>query len=319
MVKKKYKNTSKVDLFAHLLLSVKFLRFSFFFYSFLCFLFWFLNCLEVDWLYLFNWLFIIPYKIVRLFYTPKGVSVDFSLAFIGMATIILGFLADFFVSSIYQIIENIKEEEQRKLRQRKNKKNIERNKILYSETKKEISDFVPLEPEKLIFLLSININKIKKTETDTDLSYDELELWKQRVIKKLVLNLQDTNPMQKGYYRKNLFLVYKNFNYADKFLYFLNVGLQSIVNEFKQYKIRVSFSFVISALNITDNMEKELDLMDTIILLNFVNEFVVTNKFKCTYKAMETQKYDLLPKGEFNLSKHLSISNRQMVYVLTNK
>ena len=81
-----YKGNNKtliqLNTLAQILYGAKFFRFAFFFYSFLSFIFWFLNCLEVDWLYMFNWLFIIPYQIVTVFYTPQGVSADFSLAII---------------------------------------------------------------------------------------------------------------------------------------------------------------------------------------------------------------------------------------------
>ena len=94
----------KINTLTQLLFCVKFFRFAFFFYSFLSFVFWFLNCFEVDWLYLFNWLFVIPYQAVSKFYKPEGVSADFSLAIIGGITLLLGFifnsLVDYIINKI---------------------------------------------------------------------------------------------------------------------------------------------------------------------------------------------------------------------------
>ena len=119
----------KLNTFAQLLLGVKIFRFGFFFYSFLSFVFWFLNCFEVDWLYLFNWLFVLPYQLVSHFYTPQGVSADFSLAIIGGLSLLLGFIFDFAVNSLYTKIVLLEEEEERRVKQRRMKeKQINRKK-----------------------------------------------------------------------------------------------------------------------------------------------------------------------------------------------
>ena len=80
---------------------VRHLRFVFYFYSFLCFAFWFLNCFEMD-LYRFNFLFIGPYKIVRaLGYRVDGVSIDFSLVIIGVLSLAVGGIIDFVCNNMY--------------------------------------------------------------------------------------------------------------------------------------------------------------------------------------------------------------------------
>ena len=124
--------------------------------------------------------------------------------------------------------------------------------------------------------------------------------------------------MQKGYYRKNLFLMYKDFNYVDDFVYYIKPTLDSIVLEFRRYGIALSFSYVLSAIAKMETLEKELDCMDTILSLNFVNDFIVTNRFKITYDNKATHQYSMLLKGEYNLSKNLSISNKQPLYSLSD-
>ena len=306
----------RLNTLAQILYSVKFLRFAFFFYAFLSFVFWFMNCLEVDWLYLFNWLFVVPYSIVSRFYTPQGVSADFSLAIIGGIALVLGFVFDFGCNNLYDKILIMEEEEERKIKQRRMKEKRENKKQVLPVTP---SDTAPFENSKLLFLILPHANKIKRKKDDLELTFQEVELWKQRINKKLIENISYSKPMQKGYYRKNLFLMYKDFNYADDFVYFMKPTLDSIKLEFRKYGISVAYSYVLSALTDLQMLEKELDCMDTILSLNFVNETIVTNRFKVTYDNKATQQNNLQLKGEYNLSKNLTVTNRQPLYSLVDK
>lgn len=230
----------------------------------------------------------------------------------------LGFIFDFTVNQMYQKILILQEEEERRIQKKrlKRKKNI-RPTIAPSEA--DIITSEPLENSKLIFLIQPHTNKIKRKENDLELTFQEVELWKQRVNKKLLENVSYSKPMQKGYYRKNLFLMYKDFNYVDDFVYYIKPTLDSIVLEFRRYGISISFSYVLSAIAKMETLEKELDCMDTILSLNFINDFIVTNRFKITYDNKATHQYSMLLKGEYNLSKNLSISNKQPLYSLSDR
>ena len=59
--------------------------------------------------------------------------------------------------------------------------------------------------------------------------------------------------------------------------------------------------------------------MDTILSLGFMSECIVTNRFKINYDNRGVCKYAVELKGEYNLSKNLSISNRQTLFELVNK
>lgn len=315
-----YKNNRnaliQLNTFAQILYGVKFFRFVFFFYSFLSFVFWFLNCFEVDWLWRFTWLFQIPYILVSKFYTPQGVSADFSLAIIGGLALLLGFVFDFIVNNVYQKILILEEEEERRIKQRRmREKKVNKRQVMPTVE----ADVIPFENSKLLFLILPHIRKIKRKQNELELTFQEVELWKQRINKKLIENVSYSKPLQKGYYRKNLFLMYKDFNYADDFVYYIKPTLDSIILEFKKYGIVVGFSYVLSAVTNLQTLEKELDCMDTILSLNFVNEILVTNRFKVTYDNKVTQKYDLQLKGEYNLSKNLTVSNRQPLYSLVDR
>ena len=294
-------------------------RILFFIYSALSFIFWFLNCFDVDWLYLFNWLFSAPYMVVSMFYTPKGVTMDFSLTIVGGFFLLLGFGCDFLINLLYQKISYLQEEEERKIEKRKMlRKQRKTAKPIADYSQEEKKEVNPFENSKLIFLILPNIKKIKRKKDDLELTFQEVEIWKQRVNKKLIQNFNYSNPLQKGYYRKNLFLVYNDFNYVDDFIYYIKPTLSSLVMEFRRYGISVNFCHVLSSITDMKTLEKELDCMDTTFALNFVNEFIVTNRFKITYDNKVSKKYQLELKGEYNLSKNLSISNRQPLYVLND-
>lgn len=317
---KKNNDTLKnLNTLAQILFCVKFFRFAFFFYSFLSFVFWFLNCFEVDWLYLFNWLFVLPYQAVSTFYRPEGVSADFSLAIIGGITLLLGFIFNSLVDYLINKIYDIEDEERKKAEVRRLQRRKRAAATINTQEQAQVISTNPLENSKLVYIIQPHINKIKRKEDDLELTFQEVEVWKQRVNKKLLENVSYSKPMQKGYYRKNLFLMYKDFNYIDDFIYYIKPTLDSIALEFKKYGVAVSFSNVLSSIAQIENLEKELDCMDTILSLNFINDFIVTIRFKVAYDNKPVHQYQIQLKGEYNLSKNLTISNKQPLFVLIDK
>ncbi len=330
MQSKNNRKLAQLENLAQLLNGAKFLRFIFFFYAFLGFIFWFLNCLDVDWLYLFAPLFQVPYQMVSKFYKPHGVgmSADFSLAIIGAVSLLIGLAFDFIINNAYySILDKIEEEEKRIKKQTRKKtyrktfsqNNIQNNNYA-SDNLSEISNSGSLlENSKLLFIIAPHLNKIKKKQEDLELTFQEVEIWKQRINKRLIENFIYSKPLQKGYYRKNLFLLYKDFNYVDDFIYYISPTIDSIILEFKKYGIKIAFCYVLSTISQAGALEKELDCMDTILALNFFGEFITTNRFKITYDYKPIHKYTMELKGEYNLSKNLSITNKQMLYKIVKE
>ncbi len=300
---------------AQLLYYAKNFRYAIYFYAFISFIFWFLNCFEVDGLYKFNWLFVLPYKFVQSFYKVEDVSIDFSLAIIGFIFLGLGLMYEFFINKMYNDVVDEQDRLERQLEQRKlqKRKTMARPKV---EAEIQNTDNPAFEDSKLLYIIQPHVKRIKKKPTDIELTFQEVELWKQRINKKLLENIIYSKPMQKGYYRKNLFLIYKDFNYVDDFIYYITPTIESIILEFKRYGISTYFNYVVSALTNIENLEKELDCMDTILSLNFKGEIIVTNRFKITYDNKPVKKYKTKYKGEYNLSKNLSVSNKQPLYSL---
>lgn len=317
MAYKQNNTLKKLKFLAQFVNWAKFLRFVFFFYGFISFIFWFLNCLEVDWLYRFTFLFILPVMGVRLFYIPEGVSADFTLAIVGGISLATGFLFDYVLNLTYHRIVYLQDQEEKRIQMQREKRRKKATTQISSH-QKQIDDYMEYEVSKLIFLIQPHVNKIKKNETDLELTFQEVELWKQRINKRVLESISYSKPLQKGYYRKNLFLLYKDFNNVDNFLYYIKPTLDSLIMEFKQYEISISFSYVLSSLERMSFLEKELDLMDTILSLGFINDLVVTSKFKNIYENRGTKQYSLSLKGDYNLSKNLTISNKQPLYSLVN-
>lgn len=310
--------------YSQIMVCAVWLRYILYFYSFISFLFWLLNCFEVDWLYLFNPVFKGPIIFVRkiLNYSPQGVGVDFSLAIIGGIALMLGFFANWITEVIQQKLYDLEEEEERLLMQRRerNRKTLYANRPIGLQTVDISTGNIEQENPKLLFIISPQIKRIKKKQDDIELTLKEVQDWKQRVNKKLLEQVLYSKPMQKGYYRKNLFLLYNDFNYVDDFVYYIKPTLATIATEFKKYGIIVSFCTVLSSIStVATNLEKELDLMDIILSLKFYNEIMLTQRFKINYDNKTIQQYEMKFKGEYNLSKNLTITNRQPLYMLEEK
>lgn len=305
--------TRKIKSLNSLLKVLSLFRAFIYFYSALSLIFWVLNCFEVGWLYKFNWLFLVPYKLVSTFYTPKGVSADFSLAIIGLISFCIALVFEYIINHSYNVLFKM-EDEQEKLRIQKRK--LREQKIA---SKKSMNLSNAFYNSNLVFLITFQLNKIKRSKNDLELSFQEYEEWKKLVNKSLLKSLTQSPVLQKGYYRGNLFLVYRDFNYAERFIFHLKPTLYSTILEYKREGILVTFSYVLSSVSDIHTLEKELDCMDTIFSLNFKDSVIVTNRFKIVYESRNAKNYDISLKGEYNLSKNLTIANNQPVYMLVEK
>lgn len=315
MVAKSKYTMEELENLEKMLYYARYLRFLFYFYAFVSFVFWFLNCFEVDWLYLFNWFFIVPYRIINLFYSVDGVSVDFSLAIIGAISLVIGILYEYSINKAYI---NVTDELDNRARQLQQKKLQRKREMAKPQASTVVDSKVPstFEDSKLLYIIQPHVKKIKRKQSDLELTFQEVEIWKKRINGKIVENVKYSKPLKIASYRKNLFVVYKDFNYVDDFIYYITPTLDSIILEFRKYGINTYFNSVISALTNSENLEKELDCMDTILSLNFKKEVIVTNRFKITYDNKPIRRYKTVFKGEYNLSKNLSISNKQPLYSL---
>ena len=311
----------KLNTYAKFWICVRALGWIFFGYSIFSFVFWFLNCLDFDWLYHFEALFYLPFVFVRKFYTPEGLSADFTLAIIGGICLVIGFATNTVSQNIYdKIRDDIDDEEERIRRENLNRKkakkritakkkdDIEGNIIDGNQYKKANS--------KLLLLIVPYIKKIKKQKNEIELTFQEVDIWKQRVNKVLLDNLNYTKPARKAKYRKNLFLLYQNFNFVDDLVYYIKPTTQSISNKFKEESIRVGFGYVFSAIDDETDLEPELDTMDTVLSLNFSDEAIATQHFKTIYENRTVKKFNLELKGEYNLSKNLTVKNKQALYTI---
>ncbi len=309
---------NKINMFNFIVFMVKIFGVLFFCYSFVSFVFWFLNCFEVDWLYLFNWLFIIPYQIVNIFYKPVGVSADFTLAIVGVLSFLLGLICQSSLNYFYEKIIHFEDEyerikaQQRELRAKRLAKRSIASLAENNETKVQ-------QEAKLVFLVASFFDKLQEQSGSSSVSFQAAEDLKQIINKELIRLLVIPKPMQKGYYRKNLFLTFRNFNHVDNFIKSMKTNLSNLCEEYKKDNVNLRFSVVLSAIFDTAGLQKELDCMDTILSLNLSKNIIATGRFKINYDSLETSNYTLHLEGEYNLSKNLTVSNNQPVYSLSSK
>ncbi len=308
----------KINAISFTVFFVKVFTVIFFIYAFFAFLFWFLNCFEVEWLYLFNWLFIIPYKIVNVFYKPQGVSADFTLAIIGGISFIFGLIFQNSINFLYEKMLDMEDEKERIKAVIKKNRSLKFARMSLASLTEDKKSAVIKEAQ-LVFLITARVEKIKKQKEDSDLPLQAVNEYKTLVYKEILKKITAIRPIQKGYFRKNLFMLFKDFKITDNLIYILKPALEEITQEYTREDVSVTFSVILSSIFDVNNLEKELDSMDTIFLLNIDDLIIVTNKFKLNYENNTTFKYALKLKGEYNLSKNLTISNNQTIYSLIDK
>ena len=143
----------QLENYAQLVNCIRYSRFFFYFYSFLSFAFWFLNCFDFD-LYWANSLFIIPYKIVMaLGYRVDGLSIDFSLAIIGIMSLIIGGIVDFTCNHLYDKFLDEADEEERKMEMRRKKRKEIAMKNAAKRDAQKVDTASPFDESKLLFII----------------------------------------------------------------------------------------------------------------------------------------------------------------------
>ena len=168
----------------------------------------------------------------------------------------------------------------------------------------------------LLFIIQFHIHKLQLGPDDAELAFPDAEQWRKRANKHILESLKQQNnqPMQKGYYKKNLFLAYRDFGCTDSFIDYIRSEINFIAADFAAQNIDVQYGCVFSAVTQLSALEKELDLMDTILSLHFTNKFILTSSFNKAYDLKSERKHAQILKGMYNLSKNLSVSNVQQLY-----
>ncbi len=286
---------------------VRFVQLFSFIYSFVSFCYWALLTLDVSVPIFIRFFFEMPYVFVRMFgYAPRGTSTDFTGAIIGSIFLIIGFFANYIADSMEQVIatENAT----------KPKKKNHNNNIV--PTYNEAIETIEVAKKKFVFLLEV---KISEVDISIKSVHSDAEKLKKRICDAIIDNLNMNKLDQCGFYKKNLFIVYKDFDYIDSFIYYIKVTLDSLAKEFSTPQIMIDFNVTFSVISSLSQLENELILMDMVSTLNMMNEFISTAKFKTAYENRERAKYVLVTKGTYNLSRNLSINNNQDIFSIRER
>lgn len=291
--------------------AVRFIQIFTMFYAFFGLVYWLLDTSNVKNIENYYWIFKPTWDFVRLFYTyapsDKGQTIDFTGVIGAIIMIILSNIA----KNIYDVIEENEQKYKINLHRKALKQTKMNAKPATTITKSESKELV-----EFIFILDVQLTNLTNFIQDEKISAEELEALKERFYDSLLNNLNKNQIKQKGVYNKRLYLIYKDFNYIDNFIFYTKETLNALSREFSRPGIKIDFLVGLTKLYATDKLNEEMNILDTIICLNIKNEFICTSAFKINYERREKKQYKLVTKGIYNLSKNLNVSNNQEIYSL---
>lgn len=254
------------------------------------------------------------WNLVNNFYTYKPADGTSELDFTGVVATLCLIVFSIILKSIVDYLAEAEEtaqiQDQIRLERAKKKARAEaskRNKAKLSPKKSEYG---------FVFLLDIDITQVAGFIQDTNLSPQEIASIKTKFFESLLNNLNFNQVSQKGYYKKKLFLIYKNIYYLDDFVFYTRETLMSLAKEFTLPTIRIDFLVGMHSISVNEEFKDKLDIIDIINKLGLKNEFICTQSLKTLYENLPKQNYTLVSKGIYNLSKNLNISNNQEIFSL---
>jgi len=253
----------------------------------------------------------VPYIAVRMCgYIPRGAGTDFTGAIVGSFFLVIGFFANYIADSMEQVVASMPQTQPRS-----NVRNGSISPVNYNSHSDAI-ETIDITKKKFVFLLEVKISDVQIAVRS---SHADSEKLKKRICDAIIDNLNMNKLAQCGFYKKNLFIVYKDFEYIDNFIYYIKVTLDSLAKEFATPQVMIDFNVTFSVISNLSQLENELTTMDMILNLNILNEFVSTSKFKTAYENQERTKYVLVTKGTYNLSRNLSINNNQDLFSIRER
>ncbi|MGN0004580.1 MAG: hypothetical protein ACI37Z_01185, partial [Candidatus Gastranaerophilaceae bacterium] len=285
------------------------------FYAFCNVLFWLAYSAKIvnqsSGMYLF---FKPAWAVVNMFYTYKAVQGKEEVDFTGVVCAICLMLIAVVLKSVCEYLaeleENAKIEDQKRIERAQKKAMARANSNLKT---KNVSNGTT---SGFIFLLDIDIKQVSGFIQGASISPEEIAKIKANFFKSLLNNLNLNQVTQKGYYKKKLFLVYKNVSYFDDFIFYTRETLMSLSREFIRPSLRIDFLVSMNSIGQTEDFREKLDILDTINKLTLRNEFICTQALKDIYDTIPKHQYSLVSKGVYNLSKNLNISNHQEIFSL---
>lgn len=286
----------------------KFIQVSTMFYAFFTLFYWLLYTSQIPGIESFFWLFKPTWDFVGLFYTYKPSISNQLIDFTGVISTICLVILSNSMKSVCDLLDTF--ESKYKVINAKKIQKKSQNKAV-SIAKKSYKDLT-----NFIFILDVKITNVSNFIQEEKLTPEAMDNLKDKFHEALLNNLNQNQISQKGYYKKKLYLIYKDFDYIDNFIFYTRETLNSLSREFSKPTLRIDFLVGLGTLKHTDDLNQEINVLDTIICLNLKNEFITTAGFKNLYDQREKRQYRPVTKGIYNLSKNLNISNNQEIFSL---
>ncbi|MDD3237784.1 MAG: hypothetical protein PHV37_06770 [Candidatus Gastranaerophilales bacterium] len=296
---------------------IKFVQVFCMFYAFFSIVYWLLYTSKVEGVENFFWLFKPSWDFVGLFYTYKPTISDELVDFTGVISAIIFIILANSVKFLYEFLADI----ETKIETWSRKKPSTTDKILSkkntsSQIRANTKKTLLKEPSNFLFLLDVKITNLSNFIQEEKMTPEEIEKMKNKFHQALLNNINQNQIKQKGLYKKKLYLIYKDFSNVDNFIFYTRETLNSLSKEFLKPTLRIDFLVALGSLAPSDDLTKEISVLDTIICLNLQNEFIATSAFKNIYFNQEKKHYKLVTKGVYNLSKNLHVTNNQEIYSL---
>jgi len=167
-----------------------------------------------------------------------------------------------------------------------------------------------------VFLLDVSIKQSSGFIQEEPLSPEEIAKIKNNFYSSILNNINMNHINQKGYYRKKLFLIYKNMNYFDEFVFYTKETLNALLHEFSRPSMRIDFYVALCEFKLTENLKSKLETLDTIDKLGLKNDFICTSSLRELYDLLPKKQFEFISRGVYNLSKNLNVTNNEEIYSL---
>ncbi len=255
------------------------------------------------------------WSIVNIFYTYKPVEGKDDTDFTGVVCAICLIVITVILKSVSEYLAEL--EEQAKIEDAKRLERAKKRALAVKKTNiKTKANIKKSNDSGFVFLLDIDIKMVSGFIQEEGLSPEEVAKMKTKIFTSLLQNLNLNQVVQKGYFKKKLFLVYKSVSYFDDFIFYTRETLNSLSKEFTRPNIRIDFLVGVNNMGVNDEIRAQLDVLDTINKLSLRNEFICTQAMRDIYECTPKQSYRLVSKGVYNLSKNLNVSNNQEIFSL---
>ena len=294
--------------------AVKTIQVSLGFYAFCNVLFWLAYTAKIvdqSGLY---YVFKPAWDVVNIFYTYKSIQGKEEIDYTGVVCAICLMVIVVVLKSVHEYLAEV--EENAKIADAKRLERAQKRALAMTKSNFKTKNSAKSKESGFVFLLDIDIKQVSGFVQAEVLSPEEIAKMKTRFFTSLLNNLNLNQVLQKGYYKKKLFLNYKSISYFDDFIFYTRETLNSLSREFTRPTLRIDFLVGLNAIGLNEDLKEKLDVLDTVNKLSLRNEFICTQTLKEIYECTPKPSYRLISKGVYNLSKNLNVSNNQEIFSL---